>query len=374
MGSSNSDLLTSFIAGFTEWTGFEIVPGSTQEEVSYWAGTRNRYLDAQARVRMPSGVELVLAIEIVGGAGYPRDVLGAQETLLRYKNNRPANERSPVALFVLAGSLSPGAREELKASQINYYDSTTSMYFRHDSCLVVREIQVGDGPKPRKRSMRLYTGAREQVVHALLEHWYDERDGFISGKDLAEKAEVSPYTVSSTMQELEREEWVVSRGSGPDMRRRLVKPAELLDEWALAWVARKEEVSRWYTWAGSNLVEDMIARLEGFDGWAITGAAAANPSVDILTTVDRLQLMVPPDSARSMAADLRLKAVQKGANVVLIERSGAAMMFQKTRRDMQRARVASRFVRYLDLLDGYGRNEELAAAYRERKLELEPRK
>lgn len=65
---------------------------------------------------------------------------------------------------------------------------------------------------------------------------------------------------------------------------------------------------------------------------------------------------------------MKLKPAEKSANVTIIERSGAGMQFIDFDADLQ-AYLASPFIIYMDLLDGRGRNKELAQYFRER-LEL----
>jgi hypothetical protein len=56
--------------------------------------------------------------------------------------------------------------------------------------------------------------------------------------------------------------------------------------------------------------------------------------------------------------------------VTFIERTGASLMFCDTHPERPGSHFASRFVMYLDLLDGVGRNKELAAEFRSRGLGL----
>lgn len=63
----------------------------------------------------------------------------------------------------------------------------------------------------------LFTGRRAQVLHGLLirhEDWF-------SVKDLAQKTLVSPATVSQVLTEMERLDWMESRGQGPSKQRHL---------------------------------------------------------------------------------------------------------------------------------------------------------
>ena len=104
----------------------------------------------------------------------------------------------------------------------------------------------------------------------------------------------------------------------------------------------------------------------------VTGAAAANTVVPHLTSVDRVQVIVPLGQAEVWGQEFNLKRVDKGANVVFIERAGASLMFLDEHPERPGSRFASRFIQYLDLLDNYGRNKELAAEFRHRALKIGP--
>lgn len=175
------------------------------------------------------------------------------------------------------------------------------------------------------------------------------------------------------MQELEREGWVDATGAGPGLRRRLVKPEALLDAWADDWVSRKESRSRWHVHARSNPIDTVLSKLASYEGWALTGAAAANAVVPHLTLVDRVQVIVPPGQAEAWAEQLLFKPAEKGSNVVFVEREGASLMFLDEHPERPGSRFASKFIQYLDMLDGYGRDKELAEEFRRRALRMEPR-
>lgn len=221
----------------------------------------------------------------------------------------------------------------------------------------------------------VFDAEQEQVVHALLEHWRREgSDAQVSGAALAGMAGTSPSTVSTTLEELERQAWVDVIGSGPTPSCRVRRPERLLDAWAQAWKDRlpTEKRTRWYAYASGpgGIVGHMLERLSGRPGWAMTGAGAANALIPHLTSVDRVSIIVPPGVSEEWASDLKLQPVDKGANVTFIERSGASLMFGDTHPHRPGSRIASHLVMYLDLLDGVGRNKELAAEFRSRALKL----
>ena len=71
----------------------------------------------------------------------------------------------------------------------------------------------------------LFTGRRAQVVHGLLVRHQD----WFGVKDLAEQTLVSSATASQVLTEMERFDWLESRGQGPSKQRHLRQPAALLD-------------------------------------------------------------------------------------------------------------------------------------------------
>lgn len=362
------ELLNQFVVELRDATSMSLELQET--EVPFAGEDSKARIDARLRMTLPIGDDVELAVEVMR-AGYPRDVRQAVHRLHAYQAARP-DSTVPVELCVLADYLSPGSRKELRQAGINYYDGTGSMHFKHRTYLVVKERETRT--RPSRRPVKLFSGAREQVVHALLEHWRQtEGHEFISGAELAERAQTSTYTVSLTMQEFEREDWVEATGKGPSQRRRVSNAAGMLDAWAAAWVSRREPVTRWYTYAPqSNPTDTLLPRLAHRQGWALTGAAAANAVVPYLTSVDRVQVIVPPGQAEAWGQELKLKPVDKGANVVFIEREGASLMFVDEPPERPGSRFASRFIQYLDLLDNYGRNKELAEEFRRRALKIGP--
>lgn len=221
------------------------------------------------------------------------------------------------------------------------------------------------------RRESVFEGELEQVVHALLEHWrLAGGEAWVSCIDLAKMAGTAPSTVSTALQELEV--WVDATGSGPTRCCKVGRPEGLLDAWAQAWKQRlpNEKRTRCYAYAGGpgGIVNHMLERLSGRSGWAMTGAGAANALAPHLTSVDRVSIIVPPGVSKAWAAEFKLEPVDKGANVTFIERTGAPLMFLDSHPERPGSYFASRFVMYLDLLDGVGRNKELAAEFRCREL------
>jgi hypothetical protein len=296
-----------------------------------------------------------VAVETVRNA-YPRDVQAAIWRLNEYQLS--SKDRKDVIPLVAAEWLSPGAREMLRKRGIGYFERNGNLYLQHGSWLV--NIEKPEREAAKRGITSLFTDAREMVVHALLV----DRKKWLTGGELAEISQTSQYTCSVVLQELERREWSESSGSGRTLRRRLSRPRALLDDWAEHWKKRRDDSTRWYSFADhpklllSRLTDEINKAGVSFP-WAFTGTSAANVYAPLLTGTDTADILVPPGCAKDLAKALQLKPAEKGANVTLIERDGTSLQFRDLHPDYP-AYFASPFILYLDLLDGRGRNKELA--------------
>lgn len=341
-----------------EATGMMQVAGR-EFDVPHYGG----HLDCLLQLRTPAGDRL-LAIEMKRDA-YPRDIRDAVWQLESFRKDQPA--ATDLILMVAALHLSDGAKETLRHHGIAYFDAGGTLFLKHQDWFI--DIQRPSKPAARRSAVPLFTAAREQVVHALLH----AKDQYLSGLELAELSETSTYTVSTVLNELERLEWLASQGSGRTLRRKVSRPGELLDAWAEAWRQRRDTRSRWYFYsqnpesALAQVAErlDHSSRTEG----VFTGAAAANLVDSHLTRTDIVDLIITPSRAEDYVNLLGLKSVDKGANLNLIERTGASLLFTQPA-PIPGAVFASPFILYLDLLDGKGRNKELAAQLRQHHLKI----
>lgn len=297
-----------------------------------------------------------VAVETVRNA-YPRDVQAAIWRLNEFQIS--SRERTDIISLVAAESLSPGARDMLRKRGIGYFERNGNLYLRHGNWLV--DIENLEPEVARRDVTTLFTEAREMVVHALMVN----RHRWLTGGELAEISQTSQYTCSVVLQELERREWSESIGSGRTLRRRLSKPRALLDDWAEHWGTREDERTRWYWFVDQPqlLLSRLTCEIDKVGvsfPWAFTGTAAANIYAPLLTSTDTTDILVPPGCGKDLAVALRLKPAGTGANVTLIERKRTSLQFRDPHPDYPLSYFASPFILYLDLLDGRGRNRELA--------------
>lgn len=293
---------------------------------------------------------------------YPRDV---HQTLWRLKPliNR-GRAHSTVALLA-ADSLSPGAKELLRAEGVGYFDSGGSLYVPAAGAYV-----YVDRPPPKAEAsvMRsLFAGRRAQAIHALL----SQREQWFGVKQLAELSHVSPATASEVLTELEKHDWIDTRGLGPAKERHLREPRALLDAWASQVIASRAPVLRRYYIPGLKadaLVDRAAQAFEARDAnYAISHEAAAQRYAPYLSSVGQVRCRVlSTPGADDSLADLGARVVNEGANFVVIEvKSPGDLLFRQRVGD---AWLASPIHVYLDLLKSEGRAKEMAEHLRKERI------
>ncbi|HCI1915378.1 TPA: hypothetical protein NOE89_000900 [Pseudomonas aeruginosa] len=309
------------------------------------------------------GEPVFIAIEVIRTA-YPRDIRQVTWRLDQLELCPGEGRSGALIKLVAAEHLSPGAKSTLKDLGYAFFEGNGSLFLRTEKTLI--NIERPSMSPSRPSSIDLFTEAREGAVHGLLQNAFQ----WMAGADLAEQSQTSTYTCSIVLQELERREWCETQGTGRAKRRRLVQPGLLLDDWAADWQHRGVSRSRGYVFVESpRVLIDRLACLVMESGvdfpWAFTGAAAANLNTPLLTSVDSAEIIVPPGCATILGTALNLKLVSKGSNVTLTERGGTSLQFRELHA-LYSAYFASPYIQYLDLLDGRGRNKELAVHLREK--------
>lgn len=359
--SPQADIIGPTCAALAEATGCSVA--QRQQEKGHDEGASS----PDVLLTLNGGSEETATVAVVAlRHAYPRDIREAVWTLDEYRLSMPAGAE-PI-LLIAAETISPGARELLRKRGIAYFERSGTLYLRWRTWLVNIERPATAIPRGGD-TLALFTDAREMVIHTLLRHTKQ----WLTGTELADLANTSSYTCSMVLKELERREWCETRGAGKTLRRRLVRPRQLLDAWAQHWIQRKETRSRWYYLPSGSVsliqqVTQAIERTGVTSPWALTGAAPANVIAPLLTNIDVVDVVVPPGQTEAIVRALKAKPAEKGANVSIVERGGAGMQFLEFNKACQ-AYLSSPFVMYMDLLDGRGRNKELAQAMREKLME-----
>ena len=328
----------------------------TQSEPAVPASGR---VDAKIDLHI-AGKSMVLLVEAKKSV-YPRDVRQALWQLKSVQHGHYAD----VQHLLIAESLSPGAKELLRAERIGYFDSGGSLFLPAAGAYVYIDKPA---PKSLEKSVRsLFSGRRAQVLYALLvnhENWFGVTE-------MAQRAHVAPSTASEVLSELERFDWLESRGQGPSKERHLREPSALLDAWVKQVAAQRAPVLHRYFVPGLKS-DALIERLgQMFDAhqvaYAVSYEAAAQRYAPFLSGISQVRVrMLPSTSAETAMAELGARVVHEGANLAFIKtKSAEELLF---RQNVGGVWLASPTQVYLDLLRGEGRAKELADHLRKERL------
>ncbi|TXT37332.1 MAG: hypothetical protein FD135_3685 [Comamonadaceae bacterium] len=320
--------------------------------------------DAQINLHI-AGKSFTVLIE-VKKAVYPRDVREVLWQFREISRNRPKAQSDIETVSILvAESISPGAKELLRDEHVGYYDSGGSLFLPASGVYLYIDKPP---PKTLSKSVRsLFSGRRAQVLHTLLmrhQEWF-------GGKELAEQALVSPGTASQVLTELERFDWLASRGQGPSKERHLREPAALLDAWGRQIASLRTPVPHRYyvpSIKAETLLEQVGQVFATHEvGYAVSFEAAAQRYAPFLSSVSQVRTRLLLNATTDAAIrELGARPVTEGANLVIIEaKSPGELLF---REQVDGIWLASPIQVYLDLLGGEGRAKEMAEHLRKERI------
>ena len=306
-----------------------------------------------------AGRSIVLLLEAKKSV-YPRDV---RQMLWQWKSPQPGHH-ADVQHLLIAESLSPGAKELLRAERIGYFDSGGSLFLPAPGAYVYIDKPP---PKTWERSVRsLFTGRRARVLYALLL----DHDAWFGVTEVAARAQVAPSTASDVLGELERFDWLVSRGQGPSKERHLKEPGALLDAWAKQLATQDPPALRRYFVPGLKpdaLIERLNQLFEAHRvTYVVSYEAAAQRYSPFMSGISQVRVRLQPSaSAETAMAELGARIVNEGANLAIIETSADELLFRKS---VDGVWLASPVQVYLDLLSGEGRAKEMAEHLRRERI------
>lgn len=316
-------------------------------------------IDAQVDLHV-AGKSIVLLV-VARKSVYPRDV---RQALWQLKSLQRGDD-ADVQHLLVAESLSPGAKELLRAEGIGYFDSGGSLFLPAPGAYIYIDKPA---PKALEKSTRsLFSRRRAQVLYALLvnhEKWFGVTE-------VAAQAQVAPSTASDVLSELERFDWLVSRGQGPSKERHLREPGALLDAWVKQFAMQRAPVLRRYFVPGlkSDALIDRLGQM--FDAhqvaYAVSYEAAAQRYAPFLSGISQVRVrLLPSTRAETAITELGARVVNEGANLAVIEmKSAGELLF---RQNVGGVWLASPVQVYLDLLRGEGRAKEMAEHLRKERI------
>ena len=249
--------------------------------------------------------------------------------------------------------ISPEAAAVCKKAGIGYLDLAGNCLLSFETIFIQREGKPNSNLK-RRQLRSLYSAKAERILRVLLTQpqigWKTET--------LAEAAQVSFGQVSNVKKFLADREWLSDKETGI----RLSNPKTVLDEWALQYRFRRNQVVDYYTLNEMNETEYQLAEACQKKGMryaltAFSGAARLAPAV----RYQRAMTYVDGD-LDSLADSLGWKQVSSGANVSLLVPYDEGVFFDS--REIDEMVIATPVQIYLDLQSQRGRGQEAAEAIR----------
>ncbi|MGN6424248.1 MAG: hypothetical protein ACTHLA_13150 [Asticcacaulis sp.] len=308
--------------------------------------------------------QLVLVVEVKRQV-FPRDVREIRWRLERgYGRQFGKPGEQQYIPMIMADAISPGAREDMRRDGTAYFESGGSLFIPAKSAYMLIDKPSEKGASA-KAMTTVFEGQRAMVLHAIWETLSDEP--WFSVKQIAESSGASTGTVSETLNELERRDWVEAVGAGPNKLRRLTNPSNLLDEWkAYQLTQRPPQMKRYFV---PGKIPDIVRQLtDDTIDYEITGEMAGQHYAPYLTKVSTLVCRYTYGQlVDHFLEQIKARPVSEGWNFGMINMSQAVHQLRFHRKE-EGVKYASPLQTYLDLLQGSGRSKDLAEHLREQKL------
>ena len=339
------------------------IPGTRLDEISFepeMSGRQRPDVIFQLKI----GDREVSIVAETRGDVFPRDAREVVWQLKQYQLDL-ASSNQHIVPMIIARSVSEGARSFLRDEHVAYYDLSGSLYIGVGDTFVL--IDKPKSKRIRRKDVNIFKGTRAQVLQALIAR----QSEWVTGTEIAEDAGVSPATVSQTLKDLERRDWLQVKGEGPAKRRRLIQPDDLLDAWRdIILVEPANRQSRYYV--PRMKPEDMVHKIQSehdhndYD-LEFTGQFAAQSYAPFLSNVSNLAVRVTDKRSREwLLSVLGAREVSEGANLTVID--AKSKQLSRGVSDDDERLLASPLQVYLDLLEDHGRSKEMAEHLRSQKL------
>ncbi|MEX0826160.1 MAG: hypothetical protein WD184_05360 [Acidimicrobiia bacterium] len=299
----------------------------------------------------PDGTSVTLVIE-AKTTSTTRDLANAAQQLSRYVSSIDQGTGTSAIGLLASPYISPTARAKLRERGIGYADLTGNLWLTSARPAVFIETQGADrNPNPGNSTLKSLRGrATGAALRALVD--FKAPTGL---RELAERADVAPATLSRVAGLLENEELLERDRDG-----------------SIAFVDWIGTLRRWtqdYSLLGSNRAAEYIAP-RGLDAvirdlqtssaqeYALSGTYALPQGLRVAPP--RLAL-VYSSNLPSLAGVLDIRPADRGANVILLEPFDQ-VIFARTRREGGLVQVALTQL-FVDLAPGRGpaEAEELLA-------------
>lgn len=293
--------------------------------------------DALLDLRAPDGAKARLVLEA------KQSVSAVQAAALTRQLGQAVRENGATGSMVVTNYLSPLARQRLNAGAVSYLDMTGNARIAiARPALYIEGVGADRDPSPKERGTRsLKGGSAARIVRALCD-WKPPQ----GVRELSGRAQTSPGYTTRVLTLLENEN-VITRDSKGAVA--TVNLRDLLQRWAQDYAVNQP--NRAFAFLEPRSTEAFLDRLRDYsEKWALTGSRAVPRAASSASGRTISCYLEDPEQA---AADLGLRNVESGANVILLVPFDP-VIWQRTRTEANLVCVAVSQCA-VDLLTGTGR-------------------
>jgi hypothetical protein len=222
-----------------------------------------------------------------------------------------AGRNGDLVPLILSDYLSKEKREECKGAGIFFIDLSGNAYIAHEGIYIERE-----GFPNRYPERRLGRGPFSDKASLILRVALEERNRPWGVREIAQAAGLDPGFVSRMMRELVQRGYFEKEGR----KFKLLDAKSLLEDWVSAYDYRKNEGHGYFCMADNpGEILDRLRNVEGHKSLmhALSFQAGAN-LVAPHSVYNEVHIYLRDESGRkSLAQRLKLREVERGANVIL---------------------------------------------------------
>lgn len=276
--------------------------------------------------------------------GTPKSTREAVNLLVRRIQNEPAS----YGIFV-APYIAPRSAAICKESGIGYVDLSGNCSIAFQQIFINREKSGNQFPF-KTGLLSIYSPKSERILRVLLVYPYRTWKAI----DLAKEAQVSLGMITQVSKKLIEEEWLKKTSQGITLN----QPENLLADWSNNYTIKRNALNNFYSMKSLQDVEIEIADTCNKMNipYALTGFSASNRLAPMVRG-QRAMIYVSRD-IDSVAKKVGLKAVESGANIVLIQPYDDGVFWNAE--PIADLKISDPVQVYLDLKRYPGRGEEAA--------------
>ncbi len=298
--------------------------------------------------------QLIVKVKSTGQPRLARMAINILQTLI---GNKPGAYGIFAAPFI-----SNESRKTCKEANVGFIDLAGNCYFRFDHIFIW--IEGRKNPYPAAWSLKaLFSPKSSRVLRALL----SDVNRYWSTVELAEEIDVSPGLVTKAKQYLTENELAETSQDRKSRKFRLNDPERLLLEWSTKYSYQENRLYGYYSLDDIKVFEQKLPTiLSGTDiryAFSLTsGASFVAPHLRYV----RSFVYVESGRIDEAAELLKLKRVESGANVVLMEPFDEAVFYDL--QEIRGVKVVSDIQLYLDLRSYKERGDEAAQSVFEQRI------